>query len=143
LPGFPLVTELAVALFLVVVVVLVVMVAAFTLLLKLAAALFRLAAVFAVPADGFLQFAFRFVNSLFAFAVTIAVAIMVVCLGHSEAAEHKAKRQNCSYDSLVSNHSTSCDRRNSTSSVREKSLSTGHAEGGQPRKSLRLVFGNY
>jgi hypothetical protein len=68
--------------------------AAFPRFFQLMTPQFGLPAVFAVPADGFLQFVFRFVNPLFAFPVTIAVAIVVAVLGKREAAEHQARREN-------------------------------------------------
>ncbi|MBZ5532301.1 MAG: hypothetical protein LAO20_12780 [Acidobacteriia bacterium] len=68
--------------------------AAFPRFFQLTTFLFGLPAVFTVPADGLLQFVFRFVNSLFAFPVTITVAIVVTVLGKREAAKHQARREN-------------------------------------------------
>jgi hypothetical protein len=93
----------------VVIVVFVVMAATLARFFQFVAPLLRLTAMFAVPGDGLAQIFFCIVDSLFAFPVAIAVAIMitVLCLGHTEAAKSKAPRENCRYDSLFTNHSTS------------------------------------
>lgn len=84
----------------------VMMTAAFACLFQLMASFFRLLAALTVLADGLLQIPFRFVDPLLAFAVLLMIAIMAL-LRKRKTTEHEACRENSRYESFSMNHSAS------------------------------------